>query len=91
MSSRSRQGSLDSWEARNMNGGASSAGCAARAVGDSSPKEVTLASGIVRVNVNVTPLFSVARYEPVIGAGLAGLERRVRAGECRQEPRRSLI
>jgi transaldolase len=33
------------------------------------------------VNVNVTLLFSVARYEQVIDAYLAGLERRVRAGE----------
>jgi transaldolase len=32
------------------------------------------------VNVNVTLLFSVARYEQVIDAYLAGLERRVRAG-----------
>jgi transaldolase len=32
------------------------------------------------VNVNVTLLFSVARYEQVIEAYLAGLERRVRAG-----------
>jgi transaldolase len=34
-----------------------------------------------RVNVNVTLLFSVARYEQVIDAYLAGLERRVRAGQ----------
>jgi transaldolase len=33
------------------------------------------------VNVNVTLLFSVARYEQVIDAYLAGLERRVRAGQ----------
>jgi transaldolase len=33
------------------------------------------------VNVNVTLLFSVARYEQVIDAYLAGLERRVQAGE----------
>jgi transaldolase len=33
------------------------------------------------VNVNVTLLFSVARYEQVIDAYLAGLERRLRAGE----------
>ena len=33
------------------------------------------------VNVNVTLLFSVARYEPVIDAYLAGLERRLAAGE----------
>jgi transaldolase len=33
------------------------------------------------VNVNVTLLFSVARYEQVIDAYLAGLERRVNAGE----------
>jgi transaldolase len=33
------------------------------------------------VNVNVTLLFAVARYEAVIDAYLAGLERRVRAGE----------
>jgi transaldolase len=33
------------------------------------------------VNVNVTLLFSVARYEQVIDAYLAGLERRVHAGE----------
>jgi transaldolase len=33
------------------------------------------------VNVNITLLFSVARYEQVIDAYLAGLERRVRAGE----------
>jgi transaldolase len=34
------------------------------------------------VNVNVTLLFSVARYEQVIDAYLAGLERRVSAGEA---------
>src|SRR5215208_1896807 len=33
------------------------------------------------VNVNVTLLFSIARYEQVIDAYLAGLERRVEAGE----------
>ncbi len=33
------------------------------------------------VNVNVTLLFSVARYEQVIDAYMAGLERRVAAGE----------
>jgi len=33
------------------------------------------------VNVNVTLLFSVARYEQVIDAYLAGLERRVRSGQ----------
>jgi transaldolase len=33
------------------------------------------------VNVNVTLLFSVARYEQVIDAYLTGLERRVRAGQ----------
>jgi transaldolase len=33
------------------------------------------------VNVNITLLFSVARYEQVIDAYLAGLERRVAAGE----------
>src|SRR3954447_8901219 len=33
------------------------------------------------VNVNVTLLFSVARYEQVIDAYLAGLERRLRAGQ----------
>jgi transaldolase len=33
------------------------------------------------VNVNVTLLFSIARYEQVIDAYLAGLERRVNAGE----------
>ncbi len=33
------------------------------------------------VNVNVTLLFSVARYEQVIEAYLTGLERRVRAGQ----------
>ena len=33
------------------------------------------------VNVNVTLLFSVARYEQVIDAYLAGLERRVQAGQ----------
>jgi len=33
------------------------------------------------VNVNITLLFSVARYEQVIGAYLAGLERRVAAGQ----------
>jgi transaldolase len=33
------------------------------------------------VNVNVTLLFSVARYEQVIDAYLAGLERRLAAGE----------
>ena len=33
------------------------------------------------VNVNVTLLFSVARYEQVIDAYLAGLERRVAAGQ----------
>jgi transaldolase len=33
------------------------------------------------INVNVTLLFSVARYEQVIDAYLAGLERRVRVGE----------
>jgi transaldolase len=33
------------------------------------------------VNVNVTLLFAVARYEQVIDAYLAGLERRVHAGE----------
>jgi transaldolase len=33
------------------------------------------------VNVNVTLLFSVARYEQVIDAYLAGLERRVRRGD----------
>jgi transaldolase len=33
------------------------------------------------INVNVTLLFSVARYEQVIDAYLAGLERRVRAGD----------
>jgi transaldolase len=33
------------------------------------------------VNVNVTLLFSIGRYEQVIDAYLAGLERRVRAGE----------
>ena len=33
------------------------------------------------INVNVTLLFAVARYEEVIDAYLAGLERRVRAGE----------
>ena len=33
------------------------------------------------VNVNVTLLFSVARYEQVIDAYVAGLERRVRAGQ----------
>ena len=33
------------------------------------------------VNVNITLLFSVARYEQVIGAYMAGLERRVRAGQ----------
>jgi transaldolase len=32
------------------------------------------------VNVNITLLFSVARYEQVIDAFIAGLERRVRAG-----------
>jgi transaldolase len=34
------------------------------------------------VNVNITLLFSVARYEQVIDAYLAGLERRVAAGEA---------
>jgi transaldolase len=34
-----------------------------------------------RVNVNVTLLFSVARYEQVIDAYVTGLERRVAAGE----------
>ena len=33
------------------------------------------------VNVNVTLLFSVARYEQVIDAYIAGLERRVAAGQ----------
>lgn len=33
------------------------------------------------INVNVTLLFSVARYEQVIDAYLAGLERRVQAGQ----------
>jgi transaldolase len=33
------------------------------------------------INVNVTLLFSVARYEQVIDAYLAGLERRVRGGQ----------
>ena len=33
------------------------------------------------VNVNITLLFSIARYEQVIDAYLAGLERRVAAGE----------
>ena len=33
------------------------------------------------VNVNVTLLFSVARYEPVIDAYMRGLERRLSAGE----------
>jgi transaldolase len=35
------------------------------------------------INVNVTLLFSIARYEQVIDAYLAGLERRVRAGQPR--------
>jgi transaldolase len=33
------------------------------------------------INVNITLLFSVARYEQVIDAYLAGLERRLRAGQ----------
>ena len=37
------------------------------------------------VNVNVTLLFSVARYEEVIDAYLAGLERRVAAGQAVDE------
>jgi transaldolase len=33
------------------------------------------------VNINITLLFSIARYEPVIDAYLAGLERRLAAGQ----------
>ena len=39
------------------------------------------------VNVNVTLLFSVARYEQVIDAYLAGLERRVAAGRAGRRDR----
>ena len=39
------------------------------------------------VNVNVTLLFSVARYEQVIDAYLAGLERRVRRGRAGRRDR----